>query len=884
MNAPQPINQQSEIAAALSYVPSHDRDTWVLMAMAVKSELGEAGFDVWDSWSATAENYQSKAAKAVWKSIGAAGKVTIASLFSTAIQNGWKPSKPYTPPTPEQRQQIEAERQAAQAEADALAAQQRAEASAKAKQRWEEASTINAAHPYLIAKGIKPIGAKQFYKMLVLPLRANGEIVNLQYISEDGTKRFGTGGQVKGTSLVLGKLQGAAEALLCEGWATGCTLHEATGLPVVVAWNAGNLAMIAARLSEALPEMALRVCGDTDASGTGQKTASEAAIVHGMAVWCVPVFTPELIEQHTAQHGKVPSDFNDLHQLVGLDAVRIQLTNTITHGEKVEGRVQPKSVSLPENEENNISQNVSENDSTLLYSESNSSEVEILSSTPLQPNNHAGFEVEERHLSTGNENLSSTCKPNNGAGCRGVEDKHPFLGGIAETHANEGEKSPKTEDFDEEAYILHLANLKPLAYERVRQAASEALQTRASVLDKLVNGARRELAAQQDDDNSGVSILFDDVEPWPVPVSGAAVLDDAFALMCRYVIADKETIRAATLWTALTWFVEYATVMPLALITAPEKNCGKSTLLNVLAKLSSRPIWASNITPAALFRAVEKWKPSLFIDEADTFMRDSPELVGIINSGHTRDTAYVIRTVGDEHEPRTFVTWGAKAISGIGAHGVADTITSRSVILMMRRKLKGERCENMRHYDREAFAMVKRQFARWADDNGENFATMRPELDGLHNRTADNWEPLLAIADLAGGDWPKQARLAAHKLTHTEDDAQSINQELLGDIRAAFERTRTDKLHTSVLLEELCKDEESAWATYNRGRPVTARQLSKRVAEFGVKARQLKIDFANRNGYELADFKDAFARYLSNEPVPAQTSAARHEGDDYELF
>ncbi len=863
MNAPFQPNTQTEIAAALSHVPAHDRDVWVRMAMAVKSELGEPGFDVWDDWSKSADNYEHKAALATWRSIDPTGSVTVASLFNEALVNGWRPTTPYTPPTPEQRALIEAERKAATIEAEKQQAQERAKAKDDVNALWPKLKDVDLNHPYIVAKGIIPPGAKQFKDKIVLPLRVNGELVSLQFIDGDGKKMFQLGGQVKGTSMVIGALKGATEAILCEGWATGCTLHEATGKPVVVAWNANNLPVIAKRLNDTFPTMALRVCGDNDLSGTGQKAAIAAAQVHSLAVCCVPDFSA------VAQSGglvKPPTDFNDLHQLMGLDEVRRQVGLANNHPLKI-GLLEDKIEFVTQNQVKDFLEVENTFSSSVPCFSSLSPGNHFLSSSPLDASNGAASRLEEGFFQPVDNNPISSAQPSAGTGSRVLEDKMPILEGAEEKHAENTENDHLPSAVNEDAYIQHLAKLSSIAYERLRQGAAESLQIRATVLDKLVSTVRREFEKLTDSEINGVAVLFEEVEPWPDEVGGGDLLNEIFNLMCRYVIADKETLRAATLWAALTWFAEFATVLPLALITAPEKNCGKSTLLNVLAKLSSRPIWASNITPAALFRSVEKWKPSLFIDEADTFMKDNPELVGIINSGHTRDTAYVIRTVGDEHEPRTFITWGAKAISGIGAHGVADTITSRSIILMMRRKLKGETCENMRHFDKAAFDTVKRKLAKWALDYGHSFSTIRPVLEGLQNRTADNWEPLLALADMAGSEWPKQARSAAYKLTGADDDAPSLNQELLGDIRSAFERLRVDRLHTETLLEELYKDEESAWATYNRGRPVTARQLSKRVSEFGVKAKQFFIYRINKNGYELTDFNDAFARYLSVDDV-----------------
>jgi len=314
------------IREALQFIPAHDRDTWVHMGMAIKSELNESGFTLWDDWGQNADSYSVKDARDVWKSIKPGGKVTIASLFHEAKANGWQPSKPYTPPTPEQRAALAAERKAAIEAAAEIERQQREAAKAKAARMWnEEAHDAAADHPYLVKKGIQPEGVKQLQQTLLLPIRSGGELVNLQLIGEDGSKRFLTGGQVKGASLVLGKLAGAAEAILCEGWATGVSLRAATGLPVVVAFNAGNLPEVAGRLAKSCPELALIVAGDNDASQTGQKAAEKAAATHAKARWCCPAFTPEQINQRQQESGKPPSDFNDLDQLAGLEEVAKQI-------------------------------------------------------------------------------------------------------------------------------------------------------------------------------------------------------------------------------------------------------------------------------------------------------------------------------------------------------------------------------------------------------------------------------------------------------------------------------------------------------------------------------------------------------------------------------
>lgn len=314
----------SEITAALSHIPADDRTTWVTMAMAVKSELGENGFDTWDYWSQSASNYEAKSAKAVWNGIKQSGGVTVATLFYEAKANGWTPSAPYTPPTPEERAKLDEERKAAEIEAARIDAERRAQAKARALECWDKAGTVREGHQYIAAKQIIPTGAKQLDDSLVIPLRSAGELVNLQFIGKDGEKRFLTGGQVIGASMVLGAIKDAHTALMCEGWATGCTLHQATGLPVIVCFNAQNLVAVAKKVAPVFDGNVL-VCGDNDhetKGNPGQACALKAANCLVGGQYILPAFTPEQIEQHRQRTGKAPTDFNDLHHVAGIESVR----------------------------------------------------------------------------------------------------------------------------------------------------------------------------------------------------------------------------------------------------------------------------------------------------------------------------------------------------------------------------------------------------------------------------------------------------------------------------------------------------------------------------------------------------------------------------------
>lgn len=433
---------------------------------------------------------------------------------------------------------------------------------------------------------------------------------------------------------------------------------------------------------------------------------------------------------------------------------------------------------------------------------------------------------------------------------------------LADEINNKAKPSALDEGLTDEVRLNLLAELTPIEYDKARDEVAKLLGVRSSTLDKEVARLKR-----GNDRTDGVA--FADVEPWPAPVELGTVLTEIASTVQRFIVCNDETAHATALWIAMTWVIDSVQVCPLAVITAPEKRCGKSQLLFLLGKMVARPLAASNISPAALFRAIDAWSPTLLVDEADAFMRDNEELRGILNSGHTRDSAYIVRTVGDEHTPKLFNVWGAKAIAGIGH--LADTLMDRSVILELRRKLPHEQVSRLRHAEAGLFDDIASKLARFADDNKEAVRQSRPELPSvLNDRAQDNWEPLLAIADVAGGNWPNMARHAAIKLSGS-DDGGSVGNELLADIQEIIQGKRLTRISTADLIHELCADEEKSWATYNRGRPISPRQLSTRLKGYGIVSGNIRAGSFIHKGYRVDQFDDAFSRYLSTTPVLSAT-------------
>jgi putative DNA primase/helicase len=435
--------------------------------------------------------------------------------------------------------------------------------------------------------------------------------------------------------------------------------------------------------------------------------------------------------------------------------------------------------------------------------------------------------------------------------------------------------APAGGDDEVDREICRLARLRPVAYEHERQDAAERLGVRVSVLDRLVKVERD----SEEPQGQGTPLVFEEPEPCAEPVDLGDLLDDIADLLSRHVILPAGAADAVALWISMTWAAEHADCAPILLVKSPMPRCGKTTLLDVIGELARRPLPAASITASALFRAVEMVKPTLIIDEGDAFLAASDELRGVINCGHTRTTAFVIRTVGDDHEPRRFDTFGPKVIAMIGSP--AATILDRSIVIELRRRLPSESVERLTRAARRAFAPIRSRLARWTADHGHKVEYLDPDIPSvLNDRAADSWRPLLAIADLAGDDWPDRARSAAVTLAGGAEPVD-MGTELLADVRAAFQRAAGDRMTTAELLTELVADDLRPWKTLNHGSPMSPRQLAKRLAGFDVRPQTIRLPTGRTaKGYLRERLTDAFARYLPILSVtpspgadfPAQTS------------
>ena len=409
---------------------------------------------------------------------------------------------------------------------------------------------------------------------------------------------------------------------------------------------------------------------------------------------------------------------------------------------------------------------------------------------------------------------------------------------------------------DEKELVEVLARKDHTEYDRLRGDVAETIGIRVSTLDEKVEARRKKLKKENDQD----ALPHWNVKPWPEPVDGAALLDSIKRVFRRYIVLPKDADIALSLWVLHAWTMDAGDISPFMVLVSPTKRCGKTSVLILLFFLTPKSELAANITASSLFRYIEAVRPTLLIDEADTFAKDNEELRGILNSGHTRLAASIIRNVevNGEHKPRRFSTWAPKAIATI--RGLADTLEDRAVVVTLQRKPRDASVERLRRRDTEEFKRLRSQAATWAADNFDSLVEPDPAVpQALNDRAADNWRPLLAIADLAGDTWPEEARRAACTLSGEEQDG-AVNVELLRDIRTAL--GDASEIRTADLLTKLTADPERPWADWSHGKALTAKHLGGLLKPFTIISVNVKPPgLPQGKGYRRVDFEEAWAAY-----------------------
>jgi hypothetical protein len=374
-------------------------------------------------------------------------------------------------------------------------------------------------------------------------------------------------------------------------------------------------------------------------------------------------------------------------------------------------------------------------------------------------------------------------------------------------------------------------------------------------------------------------------------LTGAALLDAITGFVSRFIVFPHEHCAPMlALWYAHTHAAAHFYVTPRLVISSAEPGSGKTLVIEVGQYLVAKPEMVLNASTPAVFRMVANNGPiTLLWDEVDAIFTGSggggyEDLRAMLNAGYKR-TAYVARCVGDSHSVQRFPVYSPVALVGL-AGGMPPTITTRAITVHMRRKKHGDTAEEFREriVQRDA-EPLRDALAAWIGDIAETVGEAEPDMPpGVTNRAREIWEPLLAIADAAGGHWPHTARQAcAHFVQEADHQPVTTGVRLLADLRTVFTEHNTDRLTTIDILADLVALDEAPWGDLNGGRPLDARRLAKELALYHVAPVAIRNGTQIAKGYVTHSTKtqlglaDAWSRYL-----PADDNSTDTEGESWE--
>lgn len=409
------------------------------------------------------------------------------------------------------------------------------------------------------------------------------------------------------------------------------------------------------------------------------------------------------------------------------------------------------------------------------------------------------------------------------------------------------------------------------AGDKFATSAAKALTTAGVESARLPLPTGTDLAdalAAAEDGAGWLASVIADLPDTPQAVDTAALLGRVEAFVRRFVrLPSDAAATALALFVLHTHAIDASEQTPYLLVTSPERQSGKTRLLEVLELKVRRPWRVAGASEAALFRKIEQDQPTLLLDEVDAIFGSNSERVepirGMLNAGNRRG-ACVARMVGKGSEQKVvdFAVYGAKMLAGISTTKLPDTLTDRAIVIQMQRRQAGERVERFRyrHASQDA-EPIRAALEAWAPAAVEMLQAAEPELPGdLSDRQADAWEALLAIADHAGGEWPANARRAALELSVLDEEI-GYGAQLLAAIRTALGDAQM--IWTGDLLDVINRDDSLPFGGWRNGQGLDARGLAKLLKPYGVKSRTLRMGSEVAKGYSLADLAEPFARYLA---------------------
>lgn len=377
----------------------------------------------------------------------------------------------------------------------------------------------------------------------------------------------------------------------------------------------------------------------------------------------------------------------------------------------------------------------------------------------------------------------------------------------------------------------------------------------------------------------------------------AKALDEVVGFLCRFLVLPRYGAETIALYCASTFVIhDVGSFAPMLVLRSAEMRSGKTSTMDLIGELVREPVAAANTSPAALYRVMAKKRPTLLLDEVDAYLRLKTEqaeaIRGVLNAGHRRGRYSMVLRSNEKGDIEAFDVFGPKVLAGIGR--VAGTLADRSITLNLRRKLPTERVERLRIARlADDLAYLRSELSNRAAENLGILIAADPDIpEELNDRAADNWELMLAIADVAGGHWPETARAAALALNVDADDEGSPRIKALEVLREYFRERRDAKVFASAeLVGALNDDENSGFASWHNGTGAKTSDLSRLLREFGIRPAQIKTDGQKIRGYRRDWFDDVFARYIPDSagtPVPEEAKTLPdneigpyHQGTEY---
>jgi putative DNA primase/helicase len=426
------------------------------------------------------------------------------------------------------------------------------------------------------------------------------------------------------------------------------------------------------------------------------------------------------------------------------------------------------------------------------------------------------------------------------------------------------------------AFAMELASLPPvekrllLRHQGISILRTTRISTAAALIDAALAEVKDSAAGDLEEGEAPRMGPFADVEPWLDPVNGQDLLTELESFIRTYVVlADMHAYAPFALWALAAHAHNCFPISPILVLSSPTKRSGKTTALMVLSALVPKPMFTSNTTAAALFHAIDAFHPTVIIDEGDTFINGDEALRGLLNSGHIRDLARIMRKAG------WYSTWAPKVIAVIDR--VPETVEDRSITILMVRRAASEKVEQLRSDRLHEHEHLRRKMARWVQDHAEEIKAADPEIPSeiTSDRARDNWRVLIAIADVIGGEWPHRVREAAIQLSKSDEEFEDdLDATLLRDLQTIFLQQQAERLERQNIVRRLVAMEDHPWVDYSRGRALTVRDLGKILRRFRIKPQKWAVQEASgrawQRGYYLSELADVFARYA---PIPAPPQA-----------